>query len=221
LRLDLQVDGNPFILINNHLKSKREGEEETAGRRLQQSEHLANQTRSILAADPHAAIIVLGDFNDYEDSLVMRKMTVDAGLTNTLTHVPEQERYTYIFDGIPQLLDGILVSEELLRATAGAMIIHTNADYPIGLAADTSRSGLPYYASDHDLPLVLIDLRPGDAADNTIVPDTPAPTAVRPTFTPPAPSIEPPAREFPLWPIPLMTLAAAAIFLLFFWRKSL
>ncbi len=35
-------------------------------------------------------------------------------------------------------------------------ILHVNADYPVGLALDTSSSGLPFRASDHDVSLVAL-----------------------------------------------------------------
>ncbi len=158
LQVDLHIGDLPFTLIVNHFKSKREGEEETAVRRLQQSAHVAQLVAGQLAVDPQARIIVLGDFNDFELSPTILQMTQNGSLTNVIGRLPLPDRYTYIFDGVPQLLDSILVSNAILPSIAGVMILHTNADYPARLAADTSPSGLPYHASDHDLPLLLLNL---------------------------------------------------------------
>ena len=103
-------------------------------------------------------IIVLGDFNDYELSPTMTQMIEGANLYNILERVPKEERYSYIFDGIPQLIDGILVSEAVEPQIEKVTIFHVNADYPVGLEDDTSVKRVDYRASDHDLLLLILNL---------------------------------------------------------------
>ena len=231
LQVDLQLDGILYTVYINHFKSKREGEEETAARRLQQAQHIASLINAQLAIDPQVRIITLGDFNDYEQSPTMLQMIGGANLVNVLERLPLEDRYTYIFDGVPQLIDGILVSTAVLPYIADAMIVHSNAGYPVGLASDTSVHGLPFHATDHDLPLLLLNLphndRPLDidptthsdptqpAALNPKQPAAPDPTA---TSVPPSEPSQPSVTMPLLWPVFLIILAVLALLLLYLWK---
>ncbi|MFN2137264.1 MAG: endonuclease/exonuclease/phosphatase family protein, partial [Candidatus Promineifilaceae bacterium] len=151
LEVGLRIDGERFRVLVNHFKSKREGEAETAPRRLAQANYVHGLVKSWLEMDPSAAILVVGDFNDYEQSVVWLRLQEEGILVNALQRVPQEHRYSYIFDGESQLLDGVFVSPALVHRIATAEIRHTNSDYPWSLAADVSTF---YGASDHDVPLV-------------------------------------------------------------------
>jgi hypothetical protein len=175
----LRVDGEQLTIIINHFKSKRGGELETAPRRLAQAHHVHDLVQNHLANDPQAGIIVLGDFNDFNLSAVWQQLQEGGVLFDIMQTVPSQERYSYIFDGASQLVDGILVSPALVHRVAQAAIPHVNADYPITFALDDSPSGLPYYASDHD-PVILTINKPLYSDVN----ETATPTATRTEITP-------------------------------------
>jgi predicted extracellular nuclease len=149
------VSGRPFTLFVNHFKSKRGGEEETASERLAQARHLNQLITPLFAAETNARVVVMGDFNDYEQSPVLLELTGDGRLVNVLSAVPLAQRYTFVFSGAAQLLDGILLSPALYADVVHVSIQHVNADYPDVLAAD---SAMPYQATDHDLPLVVLRL---------------------------------------------------------------
>lgn len=194
LQIDLTLDGQPYTVFVNHFKSKREGEAETALWRLLQGRHQNRLAAELLAADPTARVIVVGDLNDYELSPPLLAMTdaAEGGvLTNALLRVPERERYSYNFGGVAQLLDNILVSAAVDERIVQATIFHVNADYPAALAADTSPEGLPYHVSDHDVPLLVVDN--GTATDPPT--ELPPPTTV-PSITP---TPEPAATETTGW----------------------
>ncbi|PID87133.1 MAG: hypothetical protein CSB13_00790 [Chloroflexi bacterium] len=160
LQVMLTIDGVEFTVYVNHFKSKRGGERETAPRRLAQAQHLADLVDTQLQANADARIVVLGDFNDYEDSPPMQLLQENGRLYNTLQQIPEQDRYSYNFSGISQLIDGILVSESLLHDIEDVLIFHTNADYPDNLLHDTSEENLPFKATDHDLALLILNSEP-------------------------------------------------------------
>lgn len=166
LQVDFMVGGRPFTIFINHFKSKRGGELETEPQRLAQAQHLNSLVTPLLTADPAARVVVMGDFNDYELSPTMQAMTADGRLTNAMAAVPLPERYTFVFSGAAQLIDGILLSPSLTDSLAQAMIQHLNADYPDVHAADTA---VPYQATDHDLALIILNLEP--------FPATPTPLA--------------------------------------------
>ena len=69
--------------------------------------------RQLLALDPGANVVVLGDLNDFEFSAPLAILK-GGGLTDLMETLPAGERYTYVFDGNSQDLDHILVSPRLL-----------------------------------------------------------------------------------------------------------
>jgi predicted extracellular nuclease len=186
LQVELTVDGERYILFVNHFKSKREGEQETALWRLLQARHQTALAAGLLAQDPTARLIVMGDFNDYEASPPLLAMTdaAEGGvLANALLRVPERERYSYNFGGVAQLLDTILVSTAVDERIAQVTILHLNADYPAVLASDTSPEGLPYHVSDHDVPVIVIASEVVDNLPATEEMSVPA-VELAPTSTP-------------------------------------
>ena len=91
----------------------------------------------ILALDPRANIIVLGDLNDFEFSDALNALKGGV-LHNLIETLPQAERYTYVFDGNSQALDHLLVSANLFEQAQPAYdIVHVNAEFAT-------------QASDHD-----------------------------------------------------------------------
>lgn len=184
LVVDLRVDGEPFTIIANHFKSKRGGAVETAARRLEQGRHVHELARRRLDVDPQAAVIVLGDFNDFPLSPALAALQRDGLLLDALSAVPPGERYSTIFDGQAQLVDSILISPALVPRLGTAVIPHINADFPLAMAVDESAGLMPYRASDHDPVLITIkrQLEPSPATPQGTATSAPRSTA---TSTPP------------------------------------
>jgi len=158
LQVDLLVDGRPLTLFVNHFKSKLGGELATMPQRLAQAELLAGLALEMLAADPEAAVIVLGDFNDYFLSPPMLAMAGSNGpLINVLAEVPEQFRYSFIYNGASQLIDGLLFSPSVASRVAAVTILHVNADFPFSYKEDIIPAGMPFRSADHDLPLAILN----------------------------------------------------------------
>lgn len=99
----------------------------------------------IIAENPDANIVSLGDFNDYQFSQSLKIHEGDI-MTNMINKVEASDRYTYVYQGNSQVLDHILVSNNLVEDTK-VDILHINADF-------TDMAGR---ASDHDPVLVQID----------------------------------------------------------------
>ena len=101
---------------------------------------------SILALDPKANVIVLGDINDFEfsETVSILEGGVMSSLMNTL---PKDERYSYVFEGNSQVLDQILASTNLRNSFAiNYDVVHVNSEF-----ADQ--------ASDHDPQVARIEFR--------------------------------------------------------------
>jgi len=59
---------------------------------------------AILAAQPDANVIVLGDLNDYTFSTAVPNLKGGV-LTDLVDTLPAAQQYTYVYDGNSQLLD--------------------------------------------------------------------------------------------------------------------
>jgi Ca2+-binding RTX toxin-like protein len=132
-------NGNTVFAIANHFNSKG-GDQPLFGRsqppilsseaqRLQQAEIVNNFVESILAKDPNANVVALGDFNDFQFSRPIATLKGD-DLNNLIDTLPQNEQYTYVFEGNSQVLDHILVSDNLLTNAAGTIdVVHINAEF--------------------------------------------------------------------------------------------
>jgi hypothetical protein len=153
---EFEFKGRKLFVIANHLLAKI-GDQPLFGRfqpakfdsepkRIRQTQVVRGFIDQILAIDPNAHIITLGDLNDnaFSQALSILKGTNPAtAMFNALERLPETERYTYLFQGNAQMLDHILVSASLNKLAVTADIVHVNAEF-----ADQT--------SDHDPALVRI-----------------------------------------------------------------
>jgi predicted extracellular nuclease len=149
----------PLILIVNHWKSKEDTDpagQEFVARRVAEAQLVAGIVNEVLADDPAAAIMVVGDLNDFVDSPPLRALTGATPLRNLAPVVPKGARYSYIYNGLSQILDHILVTQNLRAALTSFTYVHLDADYPVDLAGQPN----PYRVSDHDPPVGRFRLAP-------------------------------------------------------------
>ena len=160
---EFTFDGRKVIVIGNHFASKG-GDQNADGRfqpaarssevqRAKQATVLNGFVHQVLAVDPNANVVLAGDFNDYQFSPSIQTLTDNGStLTDLINTLPVNERYTYVFNGVSQVLDHIFVSKSLTNAGSNAVsydVLHVNSEF----AAQ---------ASDHDPQVVRI--RPPAAA---------------------------------------------------------
>ncbi|GAB4276786.1 MAG: hypothetical protein Kow0080_27300 [Candidatus Promineifilaceae bacterium] len=212
LQVTASVQGDPVTIIVVHFKSKRGGEAETAPRRMAQAAHVRALVADMVAANPETAVIVMGDFNDYNQSPTLQTLTQDGLLTNLLGQLPEESRYSFNFGGVRQLIDGILVSPALQSRVTAVAIQHTNADYPDLWGSDTA-DYLPYKSSDHDPSIAVFTIH-----------TTAPPETADASPQPPIPTLNPTTSPTPRAKSPLIWLALAAWLLAMaglvrIWRK--
>ena len=153
-----EFNGHDVVVINNHLKSKSQDDalygstqppvEHTSAQRQAQAQVVNDFVDEILAVDPDANVIVLGDMNDFAFSAPLDALAGDA-LTNLVADVDPADRWSFVFDGNSQTLDHILVSDNLVDSAAPVLdIVHVNAAFDPSVRA-----------SDHDPVLVGLTLR--------------------------------------------------------------
>ena len=211
LQVEARIDGRPFTLYVNHFKSKRDGEIDTDLERIQQAVALNGLAAERLASDPRARLIALGDFNDTELSPALTLLTDPAQggrFVHALSVIPAEQRYSYNFGGVSELIDAILLSPALAEEATYATIIHTNTDFPSGWRLDTSAERLPYRASDHDAAVVVLGRAPATPTPQP-TPAAPSPTTM-PTATPLPATLAATATATPMPILPTGTPAAAA-----------
>jgi hypothetical protein len=140
-------------VIVNHFISKGPDTDEIAyslPRRTEEAAHVAELVDEILAVDPQADVMVMGDLNDTVASLPLAALTAGE-LDNLLVEVPLEERYSYIYQGVSETIDHILISPDLWENYQIVEPAHVNADYPAEYqeVPDLARGG-----SDHDPVIV-------------------------------------------------------------------
>ena len=134
--------GRTVIAVANHFASKG-GDDPLFGRFQPPVRHteigpdgrhrqaaLVNQfARQLLAADKQARLIVLGDINDFDFSETVDILESGGVMTSLFETLPEDERYSYVFEGNSQVLDQILVSRSLLHPSPEYDSVHINAEF--------------------------------------------------------------------------------------------
>ncbi|MFI2612965.1 lamin tail domain-containing protein [Kitasatospora sp. NPDC018619] len=152
---EFRWNGKPVFVIANHFNSKG-GDQPLFGRyqqparpsesqRHDQATVVKNFTDQILAVDPNASVVVLGDLNDFEFSQTADILTAGGSLVDLPRTLPLPERYTYVYQGNSQVLDHILISGALAATSYSYDIVHINSEFSTQL-------------SDHDPQVVRLPL---------------------------------------------------------------
>jgi hypothetical protein len=154
-----EFNDEEVTLVNNHFSSKggstplfgavQPSINGSAEQRAAQAQAVNTYVDGVLAEDPEASVVVLGDLNEFEFEEPMQVLEGDLAfngtavadadnvvLTNLTFQLAPDERYSYVFEGNSQSLDHVLVTDALLD---GALYdaVHVNSEF-----ADP--------ASDHD-----------------------------------------------------------------------
>jgi predicted extracellular nuclease len=150
LAVEFSIRGQPLFAIICHFKSmralNRREEDYAKKQRHAQAEIVQHFAADLLACDPKAAIVLLGDLNDVPGSKTLKALKGES-FHNLLEDLPRGQCYTRRHGHQPQALDHILISPALRRG-AIARIHHPNSDF--------NNPGAPEPASDHDPVLALL-----------------------------------------------------------------
>jgi uncharacterized protein len=168
-------NGQEVTVVNNHFSSKggsapilgtaqpfeARQEDTTVNGSLdqRQAQSLAVQgfVNGVQSSNSNAKVVVLGDFNEFEFVSPVKDLATNSGLNNLTETLPENERYSYNFQGNSQSIDHILVSNGL-KDGAKLDVVHVNSEF-----AETNQR-----ASDHDPSLVSLTLgNPGQTIVGT------------------------------------------------------
>ena len=158
---EFRFRGQDVFVIGNHFDSKlgdqnadgrfQYPEQSSAVQRRQQATEVNAFVASLLKADRKAKVVVAGDLNDYQFSPALATLTGSGSkqvLTDLITTLPKDQQYTYVYDGISQVLDHILVTKGAGSVRTGSVqyeVVHVNSEF-----ADQ--------VSDHDPQLVRLTI---------------------------------------------------------------
>lgn len=141
---ELLFRGKPVIVIANHFNSKG-GDQSADGRfqfpkqtsaiqRAGQAQVVHDFVANVLEVQKKANVVVLGDLNDFQFSpalAALRTGRADGSgpsiLTDLISTLPVNQQYTYVFNGVAQVLDHILVSPSV--GGVQYQVVHVNAEY--------------------------------------------------------------------------------------------
>jgi uncharacterized protein len=132
------------FVVANHFDSKL-GDQNADGRfqfpaqssavqRAGQATAVHDFVAQIQNVDKKANVVVLGDLNDYQFSPALATLKTGnadgqgtPALVDLITTLPREQQYTYVFDGLSEVLDHILVSPKVRGVEYE--VVHVNAEY--------------------------------------------------------------------------------------------
>lgn len=223
VHLQVKATGGLLTAVVNHFKSKSGGDAATTPTRNAQAEDNRRLLDQLHASEPGVPVIIMGDLNDFPDSAPLQRLTEGGGLVDLhgdARYVESGKDYTYIFNGVAQILDYMLVEPDFPVNAFGP--VHINADFG-SLAEDDLSMGSPH-VSDHEAVLMRVnvvelpqgkswvylplavkahDIKNGGGDEPTAIP----PTGLPPTDVPP--TAPPAASPTPVLPPATPTAAAA------------
>ncbi len=106
-------------------------------------------------------VVVMGDMNAYNEEEPITTFAA-SGMVNLNLMIPDEDRYSFVFDGEAGTLDYAFASSTMAEQVTGVTIWHINPDEPRVLEYSQVRFGpydiyhddSPYRSSDHD-PVIL------------------------------------------------------------------
>lgn len=132
-----------LTILSNHFASKSSVD----ACRVQQAAAVRQEVESLKAAGTE--VLVTGDLNAFEDESPLVELQQGGTLTNLWSQAPEQERYSFAFQGRLQTLDHALITDGLASKVTDFRYAHFDNDYAQDLATGTK-------PSDHDPPVVTL-----------------------------------------------------------------
>jgi uncharacterized protein len=141
---EFEFRGSAVFVIANHFTAKL-GDQNQDGRYQypQQSSEIQRSgqaqvehdfVQSILNIDKKADVVVVGDLNDYQFSPALASLETGSSdgtgpsiLKDLITTLPVNQQYTYVYEGVSEVLDHILVSEGVGSYTY--QVVHINSEY--------------------------------------------------------------------------------------------
>lgn len=114
------TEANPIWFFVNHWPSRRGGAEESDPKRVLAANTLKSKIENIEWGEPHAQIVLMGDFNDNPDNSSLKILTGKGDkksktLVNLMLPMMKQKEFTLKFKNESDIFDQFIVSPNLLN----------------------------------------------------------------------------------------------------------
>lgn len=156
MKVEVDTENGPatVFVLNNHFTSMSAGVEATEPRRNAQATWNVKVLEQVLRDHPDAYVAVIGDLNSFYDSRPINTLR-EAELNHVFEIIPEDAHYSYIYQGLSQTLDHILVTPALFELLTRTEVLHVNADFGPPDPGDPS----PTSTSDHDPVVAVFEIK--------------------------------------------------------------
>lgn len=140
LEVHFTFNGRHMVFLGVHFKAKTPPDD--PDKRLAEGQHTRAIADAILAEDPSAGVIVLGDYNDIPGSPAVNAVAGAAPslFTDAADVVPADQRYSFTFEG-----NKILIDHQMASPLAAAMLDKSTVILKHGAGIDDDSKN----ASDH------------------------------------------------------------------------
>ena len=136
---EFTFNGATIFVIANHWNSKG-GDQPLYGpnqpptlssetQRIQQATVVRDFVASIRAIDSNARVLVMGDLNDFEFSTPLTTIKNSGMLSALIETLPQNERYSYTYEGNSQTLDHILATAALMAKRVRTDVVRVNSEF--------------------------------------------------------------------------------------------
>ena len=134
-------NGHRIVTVNNHWSSKGGGDplygryqppaNGSVDAREAQAQVVNDFVDEVLAVDPQAKVVVLGDLNEFSSEAPLDIVKGDPAVLVDLADelLPAEERYSYNYEGNSESLDHLLATPALFAADAEVDVVHINAEF--------------------------------------------------------------------------------------------
>ena len=153
-RLEALDNHERLSVIVNHFRSPSSDPAGDEQARVAQADTLRALVDELKAAEPDVPVVVLGNFNAFEDSATLQHVMAGGRLARPLILAAGERTYTYASRGLCQIVDHILVDTVLVPRVIDLKPRHVNVDF--GDAGPDAPPEASPRASDHDPVLLLI-----------------------------------------------------------------
>lgn len=153
-RLEALDNRERLTVVVNHFQSPSSDPAGDEQARVAQADSVRALVDELKAAEPDVPVIVLGNFNAFEDSATMQHLMAGGRLARPLTLAAGERTYTYAAQGLCETIDHILVDTSLGPRVTELRPLHVNVDF--GDAGPDAPPEATPRASDHEPVLLLI-----------------------------------------------------------------
>lgn len=132
VEVHVTYNGRAIVVLGVHYRSKGDGSPETddKDKRMAEAQHTRTIADALVEASPKLAVLIAGDFNDLPGSPPVNwtlqgdpKNNPKIPFSAATDAVVEADRYTYVYNGVQELIDHQMANPLLAPMLDGASVV--------------------------------------------------------------------------------------------------